>query len=403
MSRPASPKLNRLDYAGAFGFFVYASSVVVTPIILLSLARELEFGFAEGGGIEAVRAGVLMAILVASAFAAARWGKVAVLSTGSFVLAGGLVLYAVAPAYGVVLVGMVLIGLGSGLLEALINPLVQDVHPNDSGRYLNIVNAFFSIGVLTAVLVAGELLTRGVNWRLLVAGIGVLAAASGILFATLGREEYRRERNRRANRSASGSSTVGYAREILREPLFWVFSLAIFCGGGAEGAFTFWSASYIQIHFNTVARAGGLGTAAFAAGMVVGRLASGRYVRQNRLRTLIIGSALLGILVSIAAYLVNSIAGFFGLLFAAGISIACFWPSIQSHAAAVMPSDSTMLFILLSVAGVPGFGFTAWAMGLIAERFGLRTSLLLIPALLAVLAGVMMVERRRPMRRGPAP
>jgi fucose permease len=394
MAKPL--RLDRLDYAGALGFFAYASSVVVTPIVLLALARDLDFGLAQGGGIEAVRAGFLMAILVASGFAAARWGKIPVLTAGSFVLGGGLILYAVAPLYAVVLLAMILVGLGSGLLEALINPLVQDVHPDDSGRYLNIVNAFFSIGVLASVLVVGELLTRGVSWRYLVAGVGALAIVSGILFAVLGRHEYKLERERRASRAGTARATFGHAREILRERPFWIFAVAIFCGGGAEGAFTFWSASYIQLNFDAVARAGALGTAAFAGGMVVGRLASGHYVRQNRLRALIIGSAVLGVVVSLFAYLVNDMIGLFALLFAAGLSIACFWPSIQSHAATVLKVDSTMLFILLSVAGIPGFGFTSWAMGLIAEATSLRLSLLVIPGLLAVLAAVMIFDRKKP-------
>ncbi len=386
-------KLDKLDYAGAIGFFAYASSVVVTPIVLLALARDLNFGLAEGGGMEAVRAGFLMIILLVSGFAAAHWGKIPILAVGSLILGGGLVLYSLAPAYSVVLLAMILVGLGSGLLEALINPLIQDVHPNDSGRYLNIVNAFFSAGVLVSVLVAGELLTRGVSWRFLIAGVGLLAILSGVLFAALGRDEYGRECERRRSRSGSGVATFRHAKAILREPSFWVFALAIFCGGGAEGAFTFWSASYIQLNFETLARAGAFGTAAFAAGMVAGRLASGRYVRQNRLRTLIVASALLGVAASFFAYLVNNMYGFFALLFAAGLSIACFWPSIQSHAATVLRVDSTMLFILLSVAGIPGFGFTSWVMGLVAEQTGLRTSLLVIPALLTILAAVMIFDR----------
>ena len=388
----AALRLDKLDYASAAGFLAYSASVVVTPIVLLALAEDLSFGLAQGGGIEAVRAGFLMAILVASGFAASHWGKVAVLAGGSLILGAGLIAYAVAPAYSVVLLAIVLVGLGGGVVEALINPLIQDVHPNDSGRYLNIVNAFFSVGVLLAVLVTGELLTRGVSWRFMVGAVGVLAIASAVLFVVRGQEEFRREAARRAARGRE-ANTFRHARTILREPAFWVFALAMFCGGGAEGAFTFWSASYIQLNFDAVARAGGLGTAVFAGGMVLGRLASGRFVHQGGLPTLILASALTGVAMSLFAFFVNNMIGFFALLFGAGLSIACFWPSIQSHAAAVMRVDATMLFILLSVAGIPGFGFTSWAMGLIGERVGLRYSLLVIPALLAVLAGVMVFER----------
>jgi len=284
----------------------------------------------------------------------------------------------------------------------LLNPLVQDEHPTDSGRYLNIVNAFFSVGVLVSVLVVGDLLTRGVSWRLLVSGIGALALVTGVLFIAFGRGSV----HHRGATKESGELPLGtwhHAKAIVREPLFWIFSVAMFCGGGAEGAFTFWSASYIQINFETLARAGAFGTAAFAGGMVVGRLASGHFVGQDGLRTLIIVSALVGVAASLGAWAINSQIGFFMIVFVAGLSIACFWPSIQSHAASRIPLDSTMLFILLSCAGIPGFGLTSWIMGLVAETYGLRASLLVIPAELALLAIVMVVSLRfESRRRSPA-
>ena len=395
-------KFKKLDVAASLGMFVYASSVVATPIILLRLAEDLSFGLAEGGGIEAVRAGFLLAILLASGAAAARFGKTRSLAAGSLVLAVGLIAYALAPTYIVVLVSVILVGLGGGILEALLNPLVQDEHPQDSGRYLNIVNAFFSVGVLVSVLVVGDLLTRGVSWRLLVSGIGLLALVTGVLFIVFGRGSV----HHRGDTKEAGELPVGtwhHAKAIVREPLFWIFSVAMFCGGGAEGAFTFWSASYIQINFETLARAGAFGTAAFAGGMVVGRLASGHFVGQDGLRTLIIVSALVGVAASLGAWAINSQIGFFMIVFVAGLSIACFWPSIQSHAASRIPLDSTMLFILLSCAGIPGFGLTSWIMGLVAETYGLRASLLVIPAELALLAIVMVVSLRfESRRRSPA-
>ncbi len=382
--------------------FTYASSVVATPIILLRLAQDLGFGLAEGGGIEAIRTLFLLAVLMASGGAAARIGKTATLAAGSFTLGAGLLAYAIAPSYAFVLIAVVLVGLGGGVLEALLNPLVQDEHPDDSGRYLNIVNAFFSVGVLTSVLLVGELLTRGVSWRLLIGGIGGAAVVLGFFFTLFGREKRRaRRRAKRAGTQlANASSDVsarpsGAARAIVKEPVFWLFAVAMFCGGGAEGAFTFWSASYIQLNFDTLARAGAFGTAAFAGGMVVGRFASGRFVKQGRLHVLIIASAITGVVASLAAWAAESQLAFFLVVFAAGLSIACFWPSIQSHAAAVLPVDSTTLFILLSVAGIPGFGLTSWAMGLIAERVSLRASLLVIPAELALLAVVMIVAHQK--------
>jgi fucose permease len=387
-------RLTPLDYAAALGMFTYASSVVATPIILLRIADELAFGLAGGGGIEAVRAGFLMAILVASGFAAARFGKTRSLGAGGLILATGLFGYALAPSYVVVLGAIVLVGLGGGILEALLNPLVQDEHPGDSGRYLNITNAFFSVGILTSVLVVGDLLTRGVSWRLLLAGLGVVALVAGLLFFLFDHEHGRHKQD-------SGNGTVdpdipvwNHAREIFRDRRFWLFAVAMFAGGGAEGAFTFWSASYVQLDFGALPRGGAFATASFAGGMVVGRLASGHFVPQDKLHILIIASAVLGVGVSLGAWAVSGLVAFIAVVFTAGLTIACFWPSIQSYAAAQMGGDSTMLFILLSVGGIPGFGLSSFIMGIIAESYGLRTSLLVIPLLLTILAVVMVISRR---------
>jgi fucose permease len=405
--------MKRTDYAAALGMFIYASSVVATPIVLLRMADELTFGLAEGGGIEAVRAFFLLIIMIFSGVAAIRFGKTVTLGTGALVLAAGLFAYAAAPLYLVVLGAIVLVGLGGGILEALINPLIQDEHPEDSGRYLNLINAFFSVGVFTSVLVVGELLTRGVSWRLLIAGLGIIAVASAILFflsgpGTVHRRERVQPRGTTRGVAAADAAVHGdipvwaHAGAILRQKQFWLFAVAMFCGGGAEGAFTFWSASYVQLNLGVLARGGAVATAAFAGGMVVGRVASGHLVRQEQLHLLIIGSAVTGVAASLAAWAVSGMVAFVGIVFAAGLTIACFWPSIQSYAATLMPVDSTTLFILLSCGGIPGFGLTSWMMGFIAERYGLRNSLLVIPMLLSLLAVVMVRIHRNASAPSPA-
>ena len=390
-----------LDCAAALGMFVYASSVVATPIILLEIADEMGFGLAGGGGIEALRAAFLLAILVLSGVLAARLGKVLCLAAGAAILALGLFVYAFSPSYSVVLAAIALVGLGGGVLEALVNPLVQEQHPQDSARYLNILNAFFSFGVCASVLLTGDLLTRGVSWRLILSGLAILALGLGLLFGLFRKIGGERDKKVSAPVQSSNCGIGQNIRNIIRDRRFWLFCLAMFCGGGAEGAFTFWSAGYIQLHFAADARIGAFGTAIFAGGMVAGRFGVGHFAGQKQLPRWIIASSLLGIAASLGAWAVaapqalgappagqalGAIWAFIALLFVAGLAVACFWPSIQSHAAAVIPCDATMLFILLSCAGIPGFGLVAWGMGIIAERHGLRTSLLLVPFLFVVLA-----------------
>lgn len=391
--RPGRLVFKPLDYATGAGFLVYSSSAVVTPISLVILARELGFSLTGGGVVEGTRAAMLVAALFASAAIAARWGKPRSVGISSIVLGFGLLAYAIAPVYGVVLLAVTFVGAGGGVIEALLNPLVQDLHPQDSGRYLNVLNAFFSAGTMTTVLLGGEVLTRGLSWRFIMAGVAVASLVTGALFLAL---------NRRTPfaRSHGLGDVLAHKREILRHRRFWILLAMMFLGGGSEGALTFWSASYVQLHFGMSPRIAGIGTACFAGGMVVGRLASGWMVPQHRLWHLVFGSALAGALITVLLPFVTSVWLFLGGLFAAGLAVACFWPSIQSYSVDRTALESTPLFILLSCGGIPGLGAVPLVMGIIGDRSGLNASLFVVPVLMILLALLALIERRwtpRPM------
>ena len=191
-------------------------------------------------------------MLLIAGIVAGRWGKVPALAVSCFALAAGMLLYSFAHNYSAVLIALALLGIGGGLLEALINPLVQDLHPNDSGRFLNIINGFWSVGVLLTVLVGGELLTRAVPWRLIIAGLAVLSAVAGILYVIARHRQPVSPKNR-------AGDVLRHKMDILRSSHFWILVPMMFLGGATEGAFIFWSASYIQLDFGGTPRAGGAG------------------------------------------------------------------------------------------------------------------------------------------------
>ena len=80
------------------------------------------------------------------------------------------------------------------------------------------------------------------------------------------------------------------------------------------------------------------------------------------------------------------------VLFSAGLSVACFWPSLQSYAADCLSVDTTMLFILLSCGGIPGFGIASWIMGIIGDSAGIRAAFAVIPVFLFILASIVWID-----------
>ena len=136
MPRPGRPReplpklrFHPLDHAASAAIFSYAASATVTPICLVILARELSFSLTGGGGIEVVRSALVVTTLLASGFIGARWGKPLSLGASCLVLGLGMLVYSAAPTYGAVLLGIAFLGTGGGVVEGLLNPLVQDLHP----------------------------------------------------------------------------------------------------------------------------------------------------------------------------------------------------------------------------------------------------------------------------------
>jgi len=383
------PKIrNRVYRAASASLFIYSASSIALPICLVRISDELGFNLTQGGSLGFVASIEQFFVLFASSFAAARFGKIRVLRSGLLILALGLALFTLSGSYTAAVFLMLFIGLGNALLEALLTPIVEDLFPNDDGSKMNLLHAFWPIGTCAAVLILGQLLSVNVNWRFLFLGLAAIVLLINFWYPSSRRITLPRSR-----------ADFSHMREILSLPRFWVFGFALAFSGGAEGAFTFWSASFIQIHYAQLPRAGAFGTAAFAVGMAIGRLSSSRVAGALGLKRLILASLALGLAVSCAFFSIASLAALYVFLLVMGLCIACLWPSIQSYAGAELDVDPTVLMIFLSCFGIPGFSSATLVMGIIGDARGLQASFIIAPVYLAAALSLMVFEKRGARRR----
>jgi fucose permease len=262
---------------------------------------------------------------------------------------------------------------------------VQELHPDEPGRYINFTHSFWSVGVLVTVLISGGLISSGVSWRIPVAAVGAVGFIAAAMLLIRSRKYACCEHPEPVHWTDVCSRTV----TILKCRRFWLFFAAMFVAGGGEFCLTFWCASFIQLNFLDAAWAGGVGTALFAGGMVIGRTGAGYFVHQNHLKHLIVGCALVGTAVTLLFPHIESLWVMFVLLFFAGLATAPFWPSVQGYSIDRLPKlDTTMLLVLLSCAGVPGCGVFTWLMGYVGDYAGLATAFYLVPACYVILAAL---------------
>jgi fucose permease len=378
----------RYDYASFLAFIAYSAGATVVPVCLVVLAQDLHFdlekgGMTAGGALHLGRTIPMVAAMLLCGFWAGRWGKRRTLGASLLMMSVGMALCALAPAYTVLFLAILVAGIGEGVLEGLATPFVQDLHPEEPGRYINFSHAFWSIGVVGTVLSAGALLAQGFSWRLVIGVVSLLSLIpAAILFLPTRPENAYPEHPEQLNKK----TVWNQAKTILRIRRFWLFFAAMFVAGGGEFCLTFWCASYMQIHFSASAWIGGVGTAYFAVGMVLGRTVSAYLLHQKHLCGLIVFSAIAGTGITLLLPLTTHITPFFWLLFLSGIATAPFWPSVQSYSADRLPHvDTTMLFILLACAGVPGCGVATWLMGYIGNQGGLTKAFYLVPACYLIL------------------
>lgn len=392
-----SLKFGLYDYAAFLAYFTYAAASVAVPVSLISIAQDLKLrledgGMAAAGALHVGRTTAIVAAMLLCGFWAGHWGKRRTLGASLLVMGVGVTLCALAPSYGILFLALALAGIGEGVIEGLATPFVQDLHPEEPGRYVNFSHAFWSVGVLVTVLLAGALLAAGVSWRLIIGVVALLAVLPALLLLAPARLSQAPE----TTDPMDFRTIVSHTQNIIRMPRFWLFFIAMFMAGGGEFCLTFWCATYIQLNFDSSAWMGGVGTACFAAGMVLGRTGWAYLIKQDQLRALIVYSAIGGTLVTLCLPVLTQLWFCLTVLFLAGIATAPFWPSIQSLCADRLPrADMTILMILLACAGIPGCGVATWLMGYIGDHGGgLGRAFFIAPACYLILGALIAWEGR---------
>ena len=376
--------MKKLLIVSCGGFIMLATGSVITPICLPEISTTLSTSFSEGGGLETARTFVLLVVFIIAGGFVQKWGKKRFITMGHYLLAAGLLLVSFSQTYAMLIISLMITGIGSGFIEALINPLILDIKSNKSGKYLNITNAFYSLGVLISAYLFGEFLASGYSWQVIFRFASACALFMGILFNIL---------NFPVVQKFKGTSWKMY-KEILFTSGFWFFALAIFLGGGIESAFTFWSRSFVETYLKDSAREGAIAVLIFAGMMAVGRLVAGKFSSIVSLKKIMIGSAFVGIIVSAMVPVAATLTWFYFLISLAGLATACFWPTILSEAAYCLGVNSTILFVLLACAGIFGYGLIPLIMGKIGDAAGLQNGFYLIPFLFITLFFLLMLEPR---------
>ena len=380
ISEAVRDRIGRTAYST---MFIYAAAANVLPICLVKISEELSINLTQAGILGFITSLEQFFVLILSIFAAARFGKIRVIRLGMLILFTGLIVFSFSMSFTMAVSLILIVGFGNAMLEALLTPLTEDLYPNDNGTHMNILHAFWPIGVCVGVLVIGELLSRGMSWRYAFAGLAAAVLIISFFYPSAKKAELPASR-----------ADFSHLGEILRKPRFWMLGFALFFSGAAEFSFAYWSASYIQIHFDALPRAGAFGAASFALGMVIGRIAASGLAKKFTLKQIILFSTITGFFVSLTFFLINTAVLIYVYLLIMGLFIACLWPSIQTYSARVIDVDATALMVFLSCFGIPGTSVSVLLMGIIGDLFSLHAAYITAPFFILMIILFMLLESK---------
>jgi len=299
----------------------------------------------------------------------ARFGIGPVMLATSIASGVGLLGYAVAPAWWVMVLFGLLAGMGGGAVDAGMNMYVA---ANYKARHMNWLHACFGIGVTLGPALMTTLLDWGQSWRW---GYVIIVLLQGLLAASFGLTLDRWRSAEPTQTEAHPGSPAGKARSVdtLRLPLAWL-GIAIFVmHTGIEFAAGQWAYSLFTEARSVAPSTAGLWVSIYWGSLTAGRLFLGAVADRvgvvALLRMCIVGIILGSALVW---WNVADPVSFTGLALI-GFSLAPLFPSlISSTPRRVGAAHAANAIGFQVAAGGVGVALLPGFAGVLAESLGLE-------------------------------
>lgn len=270
----------------------------------------------------------------------------------------GVLMMIFAPGYWVLWSGSLIGGLGNGLVEAAVNPLVATVYSDDKTNKLNALHVWFPGGIVIGGLVAYLLSGVGASWQVKWSMILIPTLIYGALF--LGQKFPATERVQ------SGVSTGDMFKEVL-QPLFLVLAFCMLLTASTELGPNQWIPDVLN------PAVGGLGIVVLVwinGLMAVGRYFAGPIVHRLSPIGLLIASSIFS---AVGLFLLSSVQSAASAFVAAtifAIGVCFFWPTMLGVTSERFPKGGAFLLALMGAIGNLAVFRILPIMGGIKDQYG---------------------------------
>jgi fucose permease len=386
MSASAHPRARLLTLLCHGAMMSLAIGLNLLPVFLTTLSAT--FGGTEGltgeqlGRLGAFAfAGLVVGIVVTGPLAD-RHGAKPFCQGGIALIAASLVAMAFAPTYALLLGAVFALGLGAGVLDMVLSPVVSALNPEKRTVALNWLHSFYCVGAAVTVLAGSLALAAGLGWRgsclvLLPLPVGLLVAFAPLRFPELAHESVRTS-----------------VRSLFTHRWFQLAAVAIFLGGATELGLSQWLPAYAETSLGFPVWVGGGSLLLFSVAMALGRMVIGfAGGRMDPLRLMAWSCGTTVVLFLAGSFLpVPSVA--LAACILAGFTGSCLWPTTLAVTADRYPQGGASMFGALAALGNAGGIFMPWVVGWVADRSNLHWGLAVSALAPLVMLPIVLLLRR---------
>jgi len=343
------------------------------PVFLTSLGVEMGGLSNEAlGKLGAISfSGLVIGIMITGPLAD-KWGAKPFAMLGCSLLTLSLPLSAYAPDYVWLCVSLFCLGLGAGILDMILSPVVSALNPERRTTAMNWLHSFYCCGAVVTILLGMLVLQMGYGWR---TACLVMIPLPLILVIAFARQQFPEMGG------GEGSVKVG---TLIRKKWFAYALIAIFLGGATELGMAQWLPAYAETALEFPLWVSGASLLLFSLAMAAGRMIIGMMPKLNPFLLMAIGCGLSVVFFLLGAFLPIPTFALAACIIA-GFTGSCLWPTTLAVTADKYPDGNASMFGLLAALGNAGGIFMPWLVGWVADRHDLHWGLAisaLAPALM---------------------
>jgi len=262
-----------------------------------------------------------------------------------------------------VLSGLLLTGLGWGAVEAASNPMIAALYPDEKTSRLNILHAWWPAGIVVGGLLGVLFSYLHIPWQL---NLFILIIPALVMAWLVSRASFPE-----TERVAAG---VGYGdmfKELLRQPLFWLFWLCMWGTAAAELA----PGQWVNLALSRIVGMQGILLLVYVSAlMFVMRHFAGPLAKRLSAVGLLWLSSLLAAVGLYLLSIAESPAAAFGAATVWGMGVCYMWPTMLATVSERFPKGGALMLGLMGFAGGMAIQFLLPKMGAIFDQAKLEAA-----------------------------